>query len=126
MVSCWAFFPPRPDPFLYTYRHLAEAVHGDDSYDDSFDAYVETKEEEKGVSVFYMSILDLSPEVEGALKSVFKYYCQQAPSSHALDNVKFFKCMADHDIVDNKKFMKVDVDLTFKKVSLLIRTVSRQ
>jgi hypothetical protein len=50
------------------------------------------------------------------LAGIFDQYCKFAPASTALDNVKWFKCVSEMDLVDGKNVSRADVDLIFTKV----------
>jgi len=50
------------------------------------------------------------------LAGVFQKYCKFAPASTALDNVKWFKCVSEMGLIDNKTVTRADADLIFTKV----------
>jgi len=54
--------------------------------------------------------------IQDQLAGVFQKYCKFAPASTALDNVKWFKCVSEMGLVDNKTLTRPDVDLIFTKV----------
>eukprot|EP01006_Ploeotia_vitrea_P044425 TRINITY_DN66830_c13_g7_i1.p1 TRINITY_DN66830_c13_g7~~TRINITY_DN66830_c13_g7_i1.p1 ORF type:complete len:484 (-),score=251.26 TRINITY_DN66830_c13_g7_i1:82-1533(-) len=49
------------------------------------------------------------------LEHIYDYYCQYAPSSSTLDNVKWFKSVRDLGLIDKKRVSRVDVDLIFTR-----------
>lgn len=50
------------------------------------------------------------------LSRVFDFYCQFAPVSTALDNAKWFKCINEMGLIDNRTLSRPEVDLIFSKV----------
>jgi len=50
------------------------------------------------------------------LATLFDFYCKYAPASTALDNVKFFKCCSDLQLIDDRSISRADIDLIFTKV----------
>jgi hypothetical protein len=54
--------------------------------------------------------------MQDKLAGIFDQYCKFAPASTALDNVKWFKCVSELELVDGKTLSRADVDLIFTKV----------